>query len=91
MGPPPKPISFPDSIPKSAQVQDKKELSKSEYDVPALAELRVKEEELEPCLFPGGETEGLKRLEKFICEKNAGWVRNFVHTPFTISDNQLNF
>ncbi|GFT22944.1 cryptochrome-1 [Nephila pilipes] len=33
------------------------------YRVPTLKELNVDESELNPCLYPGGETEALKRLE----------------------------
>ena len=74
LGPPSKPIQAPDSLPQSSQLQNKADLVNVSYDIPTLEELGVKSEDLEECLFPGGETEGLKRLEKFICEKNAGWV-----------------
>ncbi|GBO23249.1 Cryptochrome-1 [Araneus ventricosus] len=34
------------------------------YSVPTLKELNVNESELSPCLYPGGETEALARLER---------------------------
>jgi len=52
-------------------------LDDGQCEVPTLAELGVDEAELEPCLYPGGEREGLKRLNRLISSSNAGWVRNF--------------
>lgn len=36
------------------------------YGVPTLEELGVKPSDLNTCLYPGGETEALKRLEKVL-------------------------
>lgn len=36
------------------------------YGVPSLEELHLKSSELESCLYPGGETEALKRLESVL-------------------------
>jgi len=47
------------------------------FDVPDLEELGVKQADLSECLYHGGETEGLKRLEKYICDKNKNWVASF--------------
>lgn len=44
------------------------------YGVPTLEELGVNSSELNPCLYPGGETESLKRLEKSLQNE----VRNCV-------------
>ncbi|KAG8176361.1 hypothetical protein JTE90_020759 [Oedothorax gibbosus] len=37
-----------------------------EYGVPTLEELGVNESQLNPCKYPGGETEALKRLQKYL-------------------------
>lgn len=50
-------------------------LPKSEYNPPTLSELNISAEELGPHLFPGGESEGLKRLEKSL--SNRAYVENF--------------
>lgn len=36
------------------------------FDVPNLKELGVQENDLGPCLYPGGESEALRRFEKHI-------------------------
>lgn len=46
----------------------------TEYDVPKLDEF-LDESTLMPCKFPGGETEGLKRLTIYMTRKE--WVRKF--------------
>jgi len=76
IGPPPKPVDIPAEFPKQAKAS-KNDLEKTKYDLPTLEELGVQEKELEPCLFPGGETEGLARLADKINMKNASWVRSF--------------
>ena len=38
----------------------------SEHSVPTLSELGVNESELGECLYPGGETEALQRMERFL-------------------------
>ena len=43
----------------------------------SLKELGVDETKLEPCKFPGGETEGLRRLNEKISIANGTWVRSF--------------
>ena len=43
----------------------------------SLQELGVDETKLEPCKFPGGETEGLRRLNEKISIANGTWVRSF--------------
>ena len=78
VGKPAKPIEFKtEDFPKESQIRDPKLLSNPEYDPPDLNELKVKDCDLGPHLYPGGETEGLTRLNRFICENNAKWVRQF--------------
>ncbi|XP_058450142.1 cryptochrome-1 [Malaya genurostris] len=45
------------------------------YDVPGLKELGVEQKELGECKFPGGETEGLRRLQEYM--KRKTWVCSF--------------
>ncbi|XP_028162379.1 cryptochrome-1 [Ostrinia furnacalis] len=46
-----------------------------EYDVPSLEELGLDESSLNPCKYPGGETEALKRLDIYMAKKQ--WVCKF--------------
>jgi len=73
--PPPKPRD-PPSLPTSACVR-KEYLNSVEHGVPSLEELGVNEGDLGPCLFPGGETEGLRRMDELVSMKRAAWVRKF--------------
>ncbi len=81
LGPPPKPVATltSENFPSACRfTEGDDDLKKTAYDPPSLKELGIKNEsDLEPCLYPGGETEGLKRLDKFICESNGKWVRSF--------------
>nr|AGX93015.1 6-4 photolyase [Platynereis dumerilii] len=45
------------------------------YGVPSLAELEKKESDCGPSLFPGGETEALSRMEKYL--KKTSWICKF--------------
>ncbi|XP_035217616.1 cryptochrome-1-like isoform X2 [Stegodyphus dumicola] len=45
------------------------------YAVPTLEELRVNPEILYPCLYPGGESEGMKRLEHVLQDEE--WICKF--------------
>ena len=47
----------------------------TEYDVPSLKELNLSIENMFPCLYPGGETEALSRLDKSLANKS--WVCKF--------------
>jgi len=76
LGPPPKPLDAPTELSKESKIPSA-DLDKVKYDVPSLSELNVKEEELYPCLYPGGEKEGLQRMDEQINMKRASWVRNF--------------
>jgi len=76
LGPPSRPLDPPIKLEKESKIPSS-DLDKSKYDVPSLSELNVKEEELFPCLYPGGEKEGLQRLDEQINMKRASWVRNF--------------
>ena len=77
IGLPPKSIDAPDVLPSSNLISDKNVLYTKTYDIPTLSELGVDEATLEDCKFPGGETEGLRRLNEYICEENGKWVRAF--------------
>ncbi|GIY03032.1 cryptochrome-1 [Caerostris extrusa] len=53
-------IAFCDN---STLIEDDHEIK---YNVPTLKELNVDESDLNPCLFPGGESEALRRLEQIL-------------------------
>lgn len=46
-----------------------------DYDVPSLEDLGLDESALNPCKYPGGETEGLNRLNMYMAKKQ--WVCKF--------------
>ena len=75
-GPPAKPLARQPTIPKECQLGDKAS-SDPKYDPPTLKELGLDESQLEPCLFPGGESAALARLDSTVCEDNGQWVRAF--------------
>jgi len=75
LGKPEKPVPTLDKIPKECCVTS--DLNEPKYNVPLLKELGVDESKLEPCKFPGGETEGLRRLNEKISLANGSWVRSF--------------
>ena len=76
LGPPQKALDRVDMIPKDCLLS-KEMLCDKKFNVPTHAELGVIESEMNPCLYAGGETEGLKRLEKYICKENKKWVAGF--------------
>ena len=76
IGSPQKPLDAPTELKPGAQISTS-ELEKTKYNPPSLKELGVKEGDLEPCLFPGGEAEALRRLDDKVSMKNAKWVRDF--------------
>lgn len=69
IGDPPKPLDEP-------QIKFQKlSIDYEKYKIPDLAEMGVDESKCGPCLYPGGETEALRRLaDKF---KNEAWVCSF--------------
>lgn len=71
------PVPAPETIPDCCSpCMDSEELQNADcYNPPTLAELGVKEEELGENKYPGGETEALKRLERYMAKKN--WVCTF--------------
>ena len=77
LGQPQKATVSPEHLPESAKITNNDRLKDEFYNVPTLEELGLIETELEQCKFPGGETEGLNRLDKYICEENSRWVRAF--------------
>nr|XP_026490035.1 cryptochrome-1 [Vanessa tameamea] len=46
-----------------------------EYNIPSLEEVGINDSELLECKYPGGETEGLKRLNEYMAKKQ--WVCSF--------------
>lgn len=56
-----------------------------------LSELGVKEGELEPCLYPGGETEALARLKKYMERKVSGHYYYFMqHRKQVTGERKIN-
>lgn len=78
IGKPPKPVDAlnQSNFPEECKLQDKNLLKDQVYNVPTLEELDIDENKLFPCKFPGGETEGLKRLKEKIDDREK-WVRSF--------------
>uniref|UniRef100_A0A1B6DMQ6 Photolyase/cryptochrome alpha/beta domain-containing protein n=1 Tax=Clastoptera arizonana TaxID=38151 RepID=A0A1B6DMQ6_9HEMI len=70
LGPPPFPVSAPKYIPNECKAP----AEEGKYLVPTLEELGV-DDSIGPCLYPGGETEGLERMERYI--KKEDWIRKF--------------
>jgi len=72
------PIPAPDALPPEC-LPDDGDLNSTEYDVPTLDELLTLKGfdpgDLKPCLYPGGETEALRRLAD--CTANKPWVCKF--------------
>lgn len=71
VGDPPKPIPAPDRD--FASLGDT--VNEDEYKVPTLAEINVDESLCGPCLYPGGETEALRRMKDKL--SNEPWVCSF--------------
>ena len=76
IGSPDKPLDAPTEL-KPGALSSKSELEDDRYNPPSLEELGVSAAQLQPCRFPGGETEALRRLEDKVSMKNAKWVRDF--------------
>jgi cryptochrome len=77
VGPPPKPLDVPD-FSRLEILEEKEYQFDQDYDfsVPTLKELDIKEKvDCGVCLFPGGESEALKRLTASM--KNKSWVSKF--------------
>jgi len=50
------------------------------YGVPTLADLGKTESDCGACLFPGGETEALKRMERMLAKSvsiEIGWIEYY--------------
>ncbi|KAJ1520097.1 hypothetical protein ONE63_004319 [Megalurothrips usitatus] len=74
LGEPPEPVAAPSNL--SASCRTGSELLEAhEYDIPSLEELGVDRSKLGPCLYPGGETEGMARLSR--CLERKDWIRKF--------------
>jgi cryptochrome len=76
LGPPPKAISAPTEVPAgysklhegSLKIPEEEDVF-GNIDAPLLSDFGLDEGSLEPCLFPGGETEALKRMEQNLARK----------------------
>ncbi|XP_055837387.1 cryptochrome-2 [Episyrphus balteatus] len=75
--PVPEPASEPGKLPKSNQpsADEEETLNPKCYDPPSIAEVIERVQELGINKFPGGETEGLRRLDESL--KNSSWVCSF--------------
>lgn len=73
----PEPIASPSRLPDHSKPlnDDHENRNIACYDCPTLAELHVDMKLLGPNLYPGGETEGLKRMEKYL--RDHKWVCTF--------------
>ncbi|XP_055595050.1 cryptochrome-2 [Uranotaenia lowii] len=73
----PEPVPVPNPIPDSCTPKQDQEERKDAhcYDPPTLDQLQVDEKNLGECKFPGGETEGLRRLQEYM--KKKSWVCAF--------------
>lgn len=63
--PPPRAVEAPKSVPTEARAP----LDEGKYMIFTLEEQGADPNSLGPCLFPGGETEGLRRMEKHLARK----------------------
>lgn len=63
--PPLKAVEAPKSVPTEARAP----LDEGKYMIFTLEEQGADPNSLGPCLFPGGETEGLRRMEKHLAKK----------------------
>lgn len=73
----PDPVDMPTNLPASSKPpKDLNELENIRcYDCPTLLELGVNEGDLGDNLYPGGETEGLRRLQTIL--KDTDWICSF--------------
>ncbi|XP_067002290.2 cryptochrome-1 [Anabrus simplex] len=74
VGSPPKPVAAPKELPEDCRSKFDNEDSEK-YNVPTLEELSVDKSTLGQCLFPGGESKALERLEKYMSKK--AWLCKF--------------
>ena len=80
LGEPPEAVPAPPKLPPECHISPGL-LEEHKYDIPTLEELGVDQSQLGPCIFPGGETEGLARLEKCLARKVSAIssIINVVH------------
>lgn len=73
----PEPIGVPKALPSTSVPQnDSLELHNPQcYAIPTLKNLKVDIDALGECLYPGGETEALDRMHKFL--KKTNWICGF--------------
>ncbi|KAJ8731792.1 hypothetical protein PYW08_014522 [Mythimna loreyi] len=71
-------VQVKDCIEITKQISDHcnpKDKDSKQYDVPSLNDLELDESALEPLKYPGGETEGLRRLNMYMARRQ--WVCKF--------------
>ncbi|XP_026293221.2 cryptochrome-2 [Frankliniella occidentalis] len=83
LGEPPEAVAAPKELLSEQRVSSKL-LDSHDYDIPTLEDLGVDQSQLGPCLFPGGETEGLARLGR--CLERKEWISTF-EKPKTIPNS----
>lgn len=71
--PPLKAVEAPKSVPTEARAP----LEEGKYMIFTLEEQGADPNSLGPCLFPGGETEGLRRMEKHLARKVCLFISLF--------------
>lgn len=78
IGDPPKPVEALQKalFPQQCAIQDKAIFDDTKYNVPKVEDVTHDFDSLLPSKFPGGETEGLKRL-KLMVDDREKWVRSF--------------
>ena len=68
LGEPAEPVSAPIDLPKPCRTSPDIMVD-NKYDVPTMQELGVDQSQLVICPYPGGETEGLARLDRSLARK----------------------
>ncbi|XP_052797387.1 cryptochrome-1-like isoform X1 [Mya arenaria] len=74
LGPPPKPVEIKEKLLKACSPVLEEEHDK-QYGVPSLADLGKDPADCGPCLFPGGESHALARMDTML--KKTNWVCSF--------------
>lgn len=68
LGEPAEPVAAVRELPKQCRIAPEL-MADKKYDIPTLEELGVDQSQLGPCPYPGGETEGLARLNRCLARK----------------------
>nr|AGV28718.1 6-4 photolyase [Eurydice pulchra] len=75
LGAPPKPKPAPSQLPSHCEPKNKALMTSTKFNIPSLEDLNIDVSELLPPLYPGGESEALKRMKKCLSKKQ--WICNF--------------